>query len=49
MNKCCKTCHHANTKSNTEMAKQGYALCNLGPRWEFHSRTFVCNQWKAKQ
>jgi hypothetical protein len=44
----CKTCSHANPKANTDMAKQGFALCNLGPKWEFHAPTFTCNKWSAK-
>lgn len=49
MTKCCKTCHHVNLKSNTAMAAQGYALCNLGPIWEFHAAQFVCNRWKRRE
>jgi hypothetical protein len=45
----CKTCQHANTKTNPVMAAQGYATCNLGPKWEFHAPRFVCGKWKSKQ
>ena len=47
MNKCCKTCHHVNTKSNTEMAKQGFALYNRGPIWNYMPPTGKCNEWRA--
>jgi len=40
----CKNCQHINPKANTAMAAQGFALCNLGPKWEFHPPTGLCNQ-----
>lgn len=44
----CKDCRHTNTQSNPAMSAQGYALCNLRPKWEFHAPTFTCGKWRAK-
>lgn len=44
----CRTCQHINKKANVAMTAQGFALCNLGPKWEFHPPTGLCNQWKEK-
>ncbi len=44
----CKSCHHANTKTNPAMAAQGFANCNLLPKWKFQAPTFTCKRWKAK-
>jgi hypothetical protein len=38
----CLTCAHWKPKDSGPMARQGYALCALGPRWTFLSLHHTC-------
>ena len=44
----CQNCRHADRR-HKEMLAQGFARCHLLPKWEFHSRTYVCSKWQAKE
>lgn len=43
----CRNCQHCD-RSNKEMADEGFARCNLRPKWQYQAPTYTCNKWKAK-
>jgi hypothetical protein len=38
----CLTCLHWRLKDSGSMGRQGFALCNKGPRWQFNAPTHNC-------
>lgn len=43
----CLTCHHYKPQESRAMAKVGFAICALGPRWQFNAPTHTCEKHKA--
>ena len=44
----CATCQHYKPKDSGAMAKVGYALCSLGPRWQFNAPSFSCKKHESE-
>ncbi len=42
----CKTCLHWSPRRNPEMARQSFALCNLGSDFTFFSPTHTCPRYE---
>jgi hypothetical protein len=38
------TCQHYKPKESRAMAAQGFAICALGPRWQFNAPTHSCDK-----